>query len=169
MILSASKKGEFRKANLDSPFTMKVGDVCVQDGNTIHFIRNNVVIASRQIVGQAVAAPIAAANPESVNSVVFFWRAPMSGVVATALPPRIDSATGIVTFPFTDGQDVQYPSITEAITQTDFIDTDNTLAKQMLIRMMCKRSPDGTNLHQLVGATCTIDALANQIVSVAID
>lgn len=93
----------------------------------------------------------------------------MSGSMATLLTPRKNLGSGIITFPFSDGDSIEIPSGAAGMELTNYIDTTNVLAKHILIRKTLLNSPDETNLTTMVGATCAVDCNANQPMSVRVD
>jgi hypothetical protein len=137
-------------------------------GSQLVITRNGSVIATRKIVGPHVAAPLGADHNESINHVLYFWRPPVAGKMATMTNVR-KSATGAITFDYSDGIQLEFTSGANVIEVTDYIDTDPTLAQHILARKALLNSPDETNIETMVGATCAIDCNATQPVSVRID
>ena len=162
-----NQRGEFLRHNLNSPIQIRVGDTAVVVGNQLLITRDGRVVEVRTLGAESVV-PLEATRDESIDHVLYFKERRMAGILSTMQSP-IRNPDGSVLFSFTNGDQREFSSVENAIEQTDYIDTLGGLAQDILIRMVCKRSPDGTDLHQLVGATCGIDCLATQPVSVRID
>jgi hypothetical protein len=166
IIGSTSIPGEFRQAALNEPLVVQVGDTVQVIGNQVIVTRGSNVVATRFMTGEVETVPLGAEQNEVLDRVMFFWRPKMPGVVATQLPPRKNTTTGAITFPYSDGNELEFSSGQQALDATAYLDTDNTVAKHFLIRKTLLNSPDETNLTTMVGATCTIDCNATQPVSV---
>jgi hypothetical protein len=167
-ITAQSLKGEFRQVAIE-PIAIQAGDVIQQVGSQLIVTRDGQVIATRELTGESVSFTSVVSDSQVISSAVFFRSLPVSGVLATLLAPHKNNATGIITFPFSDGDSIELASIEEGMNVTNYLDTNNVIAKHVLIRKTLLNSPDGTDLHTMVGATCSMDCNANQPMSVRID
>ena len=167
-ITAQSSKGEFRQVAIQ-PLAVQSGDSIRQIGNQLIVTRDGQVIATRELSGESVSVTSIIDDSQVISSAIFFRSLPVSGVLATLLAPHKNNATGIITFPFSDGDSIELASIEEGMTVTNYLDTNNVIAKHVLIRKTLLNSPDGTDLHTMVGATCSMDCNANQPMSVRID
>lgn len=166
MIGTTNIAGEFRQAALNEPMAVSVGDTVHVVGNQVIVSRNGSVIAVRLITGALEAAPLGAERDEVIDRVVFFWRPPVAGTIVTLTDVVKNTSTGSITFKFSSGSQREFESLEQAISETDYIHTEPTLAEDILISKTIALSPDGTDLHQLVGVKCAIDINANQPVTV---
>jgi hypothetical protein len=158
--------GEFRQAALDAPVSIQAGDTVQVVGNQVIVTRNNAVVAVRAITGEIEAAPVAAEHSELLNRILFFWRPPVAGTVVTLTDVTKNTSTGSVTFKFSNGDQREFTGLEQAVTETNYIHTQPTLAEDILIAKSAALSPDGTDLHQLVGVKCAVDVNALQPVTV---
>lgn len=167
-ILAPTDKGEFRAVSLDSPVVVMPGDSCQVVGNQLLIIRNGNVIATRNLTGPDVAASLEVTEQRLIESAIFFRRKPVAGVVAT-LTGVHKAPSGIISFRFSNGNEIQFASGADAITQTDYLDTTTEVAEHVLIRKTMLNSPDETNLTTVVGGKCSIDFNANAPVTLTVD
>lgn len=156
MILSRSENGEFVTAPLDQPVQIQIGDEVIRDGNTITVLRNGTVVAVRTF-GPASVAPVVAQQNELISSVLFFRSNPVSGqsVVLTGVT---ESQSGVVTFKFSNGSSREF---TEGWSQVGSLlgamDTDPTLAEDILMLKSFRNSPDGTNKLSMLDVNCAVN------------
>jgi hypothetical protein len=166
MIGTTNIPGEFRQAALSEPVLIQPGDTVRVVGNQVIVTRNNAVVAVRLITGEIEAAPVAAESSELLNRVLFFWRPPVAGTVVTLIDVTKNTSNGSVTFKFSNGNNREFAGLEQAVSETNYIHTEPTLAEDILIAKSAALSPDGTNLHQLVGVKCAVDVNALQPVTV---
>jgi hypothetical protein len=158
-LFAQSTLGEHRSYPLSPPLSVLPGDLLTTDGRHVYLIRAGVVIETREISGSGVpvgATPVAAA--ETLSSVVFFRSTPVPGTSATLVDVNV-AANGDRTYEFGDGTGQTMPEIAVA-ELADSVDATNDLAKKLLIAISHRRSPDGANVSNQVGATITIDCNA---------
>lgn len=167
-VIAQNQKGEFRQLAIE-PLVVQPGDSVQQIGHQLIVTRDGNVVATRDLTGESASAPTTVTESQVVSSAIFFRSLPVAGVLATLLSPSRNNATGIITFPFSDGDSIEIASIEEGMSATNYLDTNNIIAKHVLIRKTLLNSPDGTDLHTMVGATCSMDCNANQPMSVRID
>lgn len=158
--------GEFRQAALNEPLAVLVGDTVHVVGNQVIVSRNGYVVSVRLITGEIEAAPLGAERNEVIDRVLFFWRPPVSGTVVTLTDVTKNTSTGSVTFRFSNGDLREFATLEQAVSETNYIHTQPTLAEDILIAKSAALSPDGTDLHQLVGVKCAVDVNAIQPVTV---
>lgn len=164
-ILAPTDKGEFRAVSLDSPVVVMPGDTCQVVGAQLLVIRNGNVIATRSLTGPDVAASLEVTEQRLIDSAIFFRRDPVPGVVVTLTGVR-KLASDAYIFQFSNGSQREFVDLATATAETNYIHTQPTLAEDILIAKSVAMSPDGTDLHQLVGVKCAIDVNATQPVTV---
>jgi hypothetical protein len=163
---STNIAGEFRQAALNEPFAVQIGDTVQVVGNQVIVSRNGSVVSVRLITGEIEAAPLGAERNEVIDRVLFFWRPPVAGTVVTLTDVTKNTSTGSVTFKFSNGDQREFAGLEQAVSETNYIHTQPTLAEDILIAKSAALSPDGTDLHQLVGVKCAVDVNALQPVTV---
>lgn len=138
-------------------------------GNQVIVSRAGNVVAVRLIVGETETVPPAASQEEILTRVLYFWRPPVAGVVATLTDVLKNTSTGVLRFRFSNGNEREFTGGAQAILSTDYLDTSPGLAEDILIRKTLVNSPDETNLTTMVGGKCSIDMNANAPVTVTVD
>lgn len=165
----AGLKGEFRQVSLNESIVVLPGDTASISGNQMIVTRNGQVVAVRILTGEAVIVPLGADYQEVIDRVMYFWRAPVAGIVATLTNVVKNLTTGAIRFDFSNGSQREFANGAAAIAETDYLDTSPTIAEDVLIRKTLVNSPDETNLHTVVGGKCSIDMNANNPVTLTID
>lgn len=161
-MISKSTSGEFRKSSLDLPFIVQIGDTAIVTGNVVSFIRAGIVVATRIISAESEPVPIASQSVESINHVMFFRSKPVPGIQATIINAVRNPTTGSIRFDFASGNQREFTGgLEEAINAVSYLDTDVATAEDMLILKTLRRSPDGANLENCIGAQCSCDFNAN--------
>ena len=138
-------------------------------GNQVIVTRAGHVVAVRLITGEVEAAPVVAQQSEVLTRVLFFWRPPVAGVVATLTDVLKNTSTGVLRFRFSNGNEREFTGGAQALSLTDYLDTSPGLAEDILIRKTLVNSPDETNVTTMVGGKCSIDMNANAPVTVTVD
>lgn len=161
-MISQSAAGEFRKADLDSPFIVQPGDTAIVTGNVVSFLRNGIVVATRVISAESEPVALESQSSESINHVMFFRSKPVAGIQATITNAVRNPSTGAIRFDFASGNQREFTGgLDEAISAVSYLDTDVATAEDMLILKTLRRSPDGANLENCIGAQCSCDFNAN--------
>jgi len=159
--LAQSQKGEFRQVEI-LPVQVLPGDLVQQVGNQILVIRGGNVIATRDLTGPSVSVPMSVTEKQTISKAIFFRSAPVPGTVATLTNVVKNTTSGSIRFIFSNGNDREFSSGAQVMTETDYIDTSSKMAEDVLIRKTLINSPDETNLTTCVGGKCSIDMNATQ-------
>lgn len=152
--------GEFRKASLNSPVVVLVGDIATVIGNQLVITRDGAVVATRFIESQESPVPLGAEQVETINHILYFWRPPVQGIIVTLADVTKNTANGEISFTF-QNTTRSFSNVAQIRDATDYIDTQDKLAQDILIRKTIINSPDETNLTTMVGKKCAIDIQAN--------
>lgn len=163
--IAQSTKGEFRQVAIQ-PLSLLPGDIVQQVGNQLIVTRNGQVVATRDLTAESTSAPLTIQDAQTVSKALFFKEYPVAGVVVTLTNVSKNTSTGSVAFTFSNGSQRIFDSQEQGVSETNYIHTQPTMAEDMLIAKTFALSPDGTNLHQLVGVKCAVDINANQPVTV---
>lgn len=161
-------RGEFRQITI-APMVILPGDVRQIVGNQLLIIRNNTVIATYDLSQSSTPVSLDVLSPELVSQLIYFQEKPIMGQVVTLTDVRKNTATGSITFQFSNGSNREFSDAAQILSETNYLDTAPGVAEDMLIRKTIVNSPDETNLHTMVGAKCSIDLSANQPVTVTVD
>lgn len=164
-ITAQSAKGEFRQVEIQ-PLSLLPGDQVQQVGNQLIVIRGGQVVATRDLTAESSSAPLTVQDAQTVSKALFFKEFPVAGTVVTLTDVTKNTSTGSVTFKFSNGDQREFATLEQAVTETNYIHTQPTLAEDILIAKSAALSPDGTDLHQLVGVKCAVDVNALQPVTV---
>lgn len=163
--VAQSPKGEFRQVAIQ-PLSLLPGDIVQQVGNQLVVTRNCQVVATRDLTAESTSAPLTIQDAQTVSKALFFKEYPVAGVVVTLIDVVKNTANNSVTFKFSNGDQREFASLEQAIIETNYIHTQPTLAQDILVAKSVALSPDGTDLHQLVGVKCAVDVNATQPVTV---
>lgn len=154
-------KGQWRQSALATPLSLLPGD-------TLEVTANQTIVQKRggNIVAQsAFGMPGAAVAPSSIlshqmlSSLFFYQEQVMPGVIETLTSVNIDPS-GTIRFGF-DGTELEFTNLAAALESVEGIDTTPSLARQMLVLKTLRNSPDGTNLENMLGGSCSIDFQAS--------
>lgn len=161
MFVAQSSTGHFEQATLNSPFASKVGDQAVVSGSTVTFIRNGAVVGTRTISAASVVVS-GSDSIQSIDKVMFFRSVKMPGIQATLTGAVRNNQTGTVRFRFADGSEREFSNFASIASEVEYLDSEVSTAQDALILKTIRRSPDGANLENCVGAQCSIDMNANE-------
>lgn len=150
-------QGEFRQAALNAAVTVQAGDKAIVTGNQVMIVRNGNVIATRTISGTIESAPMGAVGPETINKIQFFWRPPVAGQSVVLTKVTENTASGIVTFWYSNGNSREFPSWAGVGTTLGNMDQQSTLAEDVLAYKSYVNSPDGTNKTTMLDVNCAIN------------
>ena len=164
-VIAQNQSGEFRQVAIQ-PLVVQSGDSVQHVGNQLIVTRNGHVIATRDLTGESVSVASTVDVAQLIDKAIFFKGNPVAGTVVTLTDVTKNTATGSVTFKFSNGDQREFSGLEQAVTETNYIHTQPTLAEDILIAKSAALSPDGTDLHQLVGVKCAVDVNALQPVTV---
>jgi hypothetical protein len=91
----------------------------------------------------------------------FYREEHMPGINVSMTRVRENQTSGAVTFDFSDGNGIEYANWAAVGEMADTIDTDVTLAEKVLAAKAFRASPDGANKATQVGASISINCLAD--------
>jgi hypothetical protein len=160
--LIPSPSGSWRSYALSPPFTVQSGDIAGVDGDTVYIQRGSVRVKEWTISGPG--TPIGAtafAGPELVNKLVLFREKKMPGQNVACTKVVENQTTGAVTFTFSSGNNNEYADWDAVSAVADSLDADPTFAEKLLVAKAFRSSPDGANKTTQVGASVSINALAD--------
>ena len=145
------------------------GDVRQIVGNQLLIIRHNVVIATYNLNQSSEPASLDVLSPELVSKLIFFKENRVSGQITTLTQVTKNTSTGALLFGFANGAQLEFTGYEQAMSETDYIDSNAKLVQDILIRKTLVNSPDQTNLETCIGAQCAIDMAANVPVVLTIE
>lgn len=159
--LAQNPKGEFRQIEFSPPITLQVGDEVLQDGNQLTVIRAGVVVATRTLsgIGSVVDCPVEA--EQSVSSVLYFRSYPVVGQNVSLINVQENQTTGVITLTYSNGTSQEYDDWAAVGLVADSIDSNPAFAEKLLAALSFRRSPDGSNKTTQVGASVSINGLAD--------
>jgi hypothetical protein len=156
LVETQNQKGEFRQQLLDEPALVLPGDVVRVIGNQIVITRGNVVVGTRQLIGES--EPVAGLNEAETVYRAIFWRAkPVPGINQVLTEVRKSATTGIITIFFSNGESREYADFETMRAAVEYLDTNNETAQDALVLRLVRRSPEGTDLENQVGSSCSIN------------
>lgn len=158
--IAQSPKGEFRQVEIQ-PVSLQPGDLVQQVGNQLIITRNGQVIATRELSGDSVSVPTAIEAHQVIDKAIFFRSYPVAGIQST-ITGAVRNPNGSVMFSFASGSQREFTSVEQALTQVQYLDAEAATAEDMLILKTLRRSPDGANLENCVGAQVSVDFNANE-------
>ena len=159
-ITAQSPKGEFRQVEVQ-PLSVLPGDQVQQVGNQLVVIRSGQVVATRKLSAASTSVPVTVDVEQVITKAVFFRSYPMAGIQAT-ITGAIRNPNGSVMFSFASGSQREFTSVEQALQQVQYLDAESSTAEDMLILKTLRRSPDGANLENCIGAQVSVDFNANE-------
>jgi len=159
-ITAQSPKGEFRQVDIQ-PLSLMPGDEVRQVGNQLIVLRGGQVIATRDLTAESTSVSVAVDVEQVVTKAIFFRSYPMAGIQAT-ITGAVRNPNGSVMFSFASGSQREFTSVEQALQQVQYLDAEPATAEDMLILKTLRRSPDGANLENCIGAQVSADFNANE-------
>lgn len=159
--LAHNSKGEFRQITFSPPITLQIGDKVDQIGNQIVVTRASVVVATRTLsgIGSLVDGPAQAS--QSVSSVLYFRSYPVIGQNVSMTRVTENTSTGVVTLWYSNGNSTEYADWESVGAVANSIDSDPEMAQKLLAMKAYRASPDGSNKTTQVGASISVNGLAD--------
>ena len=163
--LANNLKGKYQQAAID-PIAVQAGDQVIVTGSVVTFVRNGVVVGTRQL-GAVSAVSLGATVDETVNSVVFLKVTPMAGISVT-LENVVPASSGeTVYFNFSSGTQREFPSLEAALTAVEYLDTQSEASEDFLILQVCRKmAANGGDIQSMSGMKCSINGAATRPVSI---
>lgn len=159
-IIAQNQNGEFRQIGID-PVSVQPGDSVQQIGNQLVVSRGGQVVATRDLSGQSVSVASEINVHQIIDKAIFFRSYPVAGIQAT-ITAATRNPNGSVLFSFASGSQREFTSFEQALQQVQYLDADAATAEDMLILKTLRRSPDGANLENCIGAQVSADFNANE-------
>jgi hypothetical protein len=159
-VIAQNHLGEFRQIGID-PVSVQPGDLVQQIGNQLVVSRGGHVVATRDLSGESVSVASEIDAHQVIDKAIFFRSYPVAGIQAT-ITGAIRNPNGSVMFSFASGSQREFTSVEQALTQVQYLDAEAATAEDMLILKTLRRSPDGANLENCVGAQVSADFNANE-------
>lgn len=157
--------GEWHKPTVDPPLAVQIGDVLLPVPGKIEHWRNGIKIGERLL---SLPGPVVAINPEdgtpvtatdTLTHLFFFVEKKMPGIIETLTQVTKNQTTGAVHFGF-DDIDREFADEATALAAVEYLDTEGQTAQDILILKTLRKSPDFTNLENMVGGSCSLDMQA---------
>ena len=158
--IAQSPKGEFRQVEIQ-PVSLQPGDQVQQVGHQLIVTRNGQVVATRELSGDSASVPNAIEAYQVIDKAIFFRSYPVAGIQST-ITGAVRNPNGSVMFSFASGSQREFTSVEQALSQVQYLDAEPATAEDMLILKTLRRSPDGANLENCVGAQVSVDFNANE-------
>ena len=156
MVLGADNKGKFYTAPLNQPVSIQVGDQVLVENSQLIVVRAGIVVATR-LIGTAQVADTAAQFDESVSSIIFYKGNPVAGQSVVLNRVTENATTGVITFIYSDGTGVEYPSWAAVGSQLGVMDQEPVLAREIIALKSFRNSPDGSNKTTMVDVQCAVN------------
>ncbi len=157
--LIQSDKWRWQKATIAPPLTLQAGDVVREIAGQLVVTRAGVVVATRNI-GPLTEVTSSVDVNQTVSSAIFLKVNPMPGQNVSCIKVS-EGATGSVTFSFSNGNNIEMSSWDDAGTKADDLDAASSVAENLLIGKAFRASPDGANKTTQVGASVSVNLLAD--------
>lgn len=133
------------------------GDRWQRVGMKMRQYRNEVLIATHDLVSvtQIVEPQYDGTGP--ITS--FLVEQNMPGIISTLTD--VVRAGEVIRFKFAGGTEREFADLPSALAAVEHLDTDETVTQNVLILKTIRNSPDGANLENILGASCSADFNAN--------
>jgi hypothetical protein len=148
-----------KKFVFNPPIQSQPGDTFAKDGNYFNQIRNGAVVATWNLSQQP------SQNLEqfdtvghSISSLYLEIAMPGQNVSCTKVS---EQANGTVNFTFSSGNGIELPNWEAAGEIADQLDAISDLPEKLLIGKAFRASPDGVNKTTQVGASVSVNLLAD--------
>lgn len=165
-------KFTWRQPTLNPPLPVLLGDVLkLEADGTLGHYRGGVKIGSRAL---GLPGPVAAINPadgtpvtaaDTLTHLFYFQEQKMPGQTVACTGVTENQTTDVVTFKYSNGNNVEYANWGAVGEMADTIDADSVLAEKMLAAKAYRMSPDGANKTTQVGAQMTLNFTADNPVT----
>jgi hypothetical protein len=148
-----------RKYTIDPPFTHQNGDTYAREGSILKQIRGGITVDARTVS----TGPLLSAQEHIGGGQVtaFYEEQNMPGQNVSCTKVMESQTTGIVTFSFSSGSNVEYASWADVGTVADSVDAGPEFAEKILTAKAFRASPDGANKTNQVGAMVSVNCLAD--------
>lgn len=155
----------YRRIDISPPFTVAVGDLFPIDygARKVFQIRGGLVIAERTIAlpGVLIGETPPAMEVGSFESVLYFEVPKMPGQNVSCTKVQENQTTGSVTFSFSSGNNIEYESWEAVGLVAESIDAEPAFAEKLLVAKAYRMSPEGANKTNQVGASVSVNGLAD--------
>lgn len=158
--LIQSDKWTWQTAAIDPPLTVLAGDVISEFGGQLLVTRGGVVVETRTI-GPVTTVAAVVTEPSTIRSAVFLKVKPMPGQNVSCTQVRENASTGAVTFDFSSGSNREIADWAGVEFIANSLDSNPTLAEDILIGKAFRASPDGANKTTQVGAQVSVNLTAD--------
>lgn len=143
---------------IDPPFSHQAGDEYQRVGDTYKQIRASVVIDSRTVTPITLTAQFHFGT-NSVSELLEEFHMPGQNVSCTRV--QENQTTGAVTFFYSSGNSIEYADWEAVGVVADSLDAGPDFAEKVLAMKAYRASPDGANKTTQVGASVSINGLAD--------
>jgi hypothetical protein len=155
--------GTYRRLPISPPFVMLPGDTIKLNGSVIEQRRGTVIVATRTYTHPGPSyEPGTTPAKRTISEVYFFEETNMPGKTAVLVDASRNNATGEIAFEFSDGSQLTYGSLQNALTAVEYLDSSIDVCHHALILKTIRNSPDGANLENMVGAQFVVDFNADR-------
>jgi hypothetical protein len=148
-----------RRFTIDPPFAHQPGDTFVRVGNTYKQIRAGVEIDSRTIAAPAILTDQFHFGTNSVTELLEEFHMPGQNVSCTRV--QENQTSGAITFYFSSGNAIEYVDWAAVGAVADEMDAAPDIAEKLLAMKAYRASPDGANKTTQVGASISVNGLAD--------
>lgn len=160
--LAGNDHGEFRQITFSPSIALAVGDTVRQVGNQLVVIRGGSVVATRSLVGTGTVVDGPVGEARTVSSLLYFRSYPVPGQNVSCIGVQENATTGIVTFKWSDGTADEIGTWDGDVKSVaDSFDATADVAKKALMCKAYRNSPDGANKTTQVGASVSVNGLAD--------
>jgi hypothetical protein len=148
-----------RKYTIDPPFTHQSGDTYAREGNILKQIRGGITVDARTVS----TGPLLTSQEHIGGGQVtaFYEEHNMPGQNVSCTKVTENQTTGSVTFSFSSGNNTELSDWAAAGQIADQVDAVPDFAEKLLIAKAFRASPDGANKTTQVGASVSMNCLAD--------
>ena len=139
-------------------------DVFTAVGNSMEQRRGGVLVATYNF-GQMPRTVLAGVTFINGSSEFAFYREErMPGIISTLVD--VVRSGEIIRFRFAGGTEREFADLPTALGAVEYLDVDETTTQDVLILKTLRNSPDGANLENMVGGSCSSDFNADDPLNV---
>lgn len=150
-----------RAVQLTAPIAVLPTDDVRLNGPNVEVVRDGIVIASQAIGGGSEVEIGEPATARLMTELFILEEIKMPGQNVSCTRVTENAVSGSVTFHFSSGNSRELPNWAAAGGIADTLDADTPHAEDILIGKAYRSSPDGSNKTNQVGASVSVNLLAD--------
>jgi hypothetical protein len=147
------------KYTFNPPLIKRAGDVFKINGKNLEQWRGIVLVRSAPLVQPEELTSVATVGGETISSLYLEVSMPGQNVSMTSISEN--QSTGVIIAKFSSGTNIEIPDWESVGLTADSLDSMSDLAEKILLGKAYRASPDGTNKTTQVGASVSVNLLAD--------